>query len=401
MSNVFVSRVSKTRGKVKKIRKIRKTTIYLLVFLFALHTTPTVYVNSSFLSQFISEKRVGFIFSIASIFTIITYLYIGKILSKFGNYKTVLALALLEVVILLTMALSTIPYLVIGAYTLGFIVRWIILFNIDMFLESISVDESTGSVRGIFLTSLNTAFIIGPIVAGIILTNGDFWKVYLLSSILMIPVLFIIVKYLKDFKDPKYEKPQVIKALKEIYDRCDLFGVFISNFLLRFFYSWMIIYTPIYLHNHIGFEFSEIVIIMGLALIPFILLEGFLGWVSDKYIGEKEILTAGFLITAVSTASIAFINIPSFWLWVGILFMTRIGASMIEVMSEIYLFKKVNGEDLDIISSFRIIRPVAYVVSPAIASILLTVVDFRFLFLILGAIMLYGVRYSLAIRDTL
>jgi len=162
----------------------------------------------------------------------------------------------------------------------------------------------------------------------------------------------------------------------------------------------MIIYTPLYLHNEIGFSLADTSLIIGIALIPFILLEAPLGKIADKYLGEKEILTAGFIITAGATMIIPFIEAPIFWLWAAILFTTRIGASMIEVMTETYIFKKINASSIDVVSFFRMVRPTAYIASPIIASVLLIHIDFKYIFLILGAVVLYGIRFSLVIKDT-
>lgn len=379
----------------------RKTILYVLIFIFTLHVTPATYINSSFLGQFLPESYVGYVFSVASVFTIIAFIFIRRLLTKIGNFKTALTMILLEVICLLTLVVSDFAPLVLTAYIIGFILRTLIMFSFDIFLENISKDDDTGSIRGIYLTSLNIAFLIGPIISSLLLTDHNFWKVYLFSTVILIPVIYIMLKYMRDFKDPVYEKPLFFKTAKRIYDHCNLYGIFFCAFLLRFFFSWMIIYTPIYLNQHIGFSLSETTLIIGVGLIPFVLLEALLGWLADTKIGEKEILTGGFIITAIATASISFINVPNMAIWMIILFITRVGAVMIEITTESYLFKKIDSGEINVLSFFRVIRPVAYVVSPIIASILLTIVDFKFIFLILGAIMLYGIRYSLAIRDTL
>jgi hypothetical protein len=42
----------------------------------------------------------------------------------------------------------------------------------------------------------------------------------------------------------------------------------------------------------------------------------------------------------------------------------------------------------------------AYIIGPIIATILLTIFDIKGLFIALGLLMLYGLRYSLALVDT-
>lgn len=380
--------------------KLQRVSIYILIFLFALHTTPAIYINSSFLSRFIDQDYVGYIYTIASLLTIGAFIAIRPILSSYGNYRTLFVILILEFISLLILSFSSYGLLVIAAFIASFVLTAIAIFNIDIFLENFSSDNETGGIRGVYLTSMNTAFIIGPVLTGLMLTNGDLWKVYFLGAILLLPVIYILIRYLRHFKDSQYEEVEFLKTLKKISKNKDLKSIFASGFLLRFFYSWMVIYTPIFLHQYMGFTFSEVSFMIAIALIAFILLQAPFGYIADKYIGQKEILTAGFVITAMATIIMTFTTSQNFILWTVILFVTRIGASMIEVMTESHLFKKIDVKNINVMGFFRIVRPLAYVISPIFASLLLLYIDLKYIFLILGTIMLYGIRYSLAIEDT-
>jgi MFS family permease len=386
----------------KKKINTKRGIIYVLVFLFTLHVTPGTYINSSFLEQFVGEGGVGIVYAIASLVTIGGFFSIRPLLSRFGNYKTFLSALTLELISLTLMSIPTLsPSILLSAYILGFTMRSIAFFHLDIFLEDASSDDKTGSIRGFYLTMMNLSFLIGPFIAGFLITDAMYWKVYLISGIILLPSLFITFKYLRHFKDPVYVPFAFIPTCKTILSNRDIRSVFEMGSLLRFFYSWMIIYTPIYLVQHIGFSISETTFIIGIALVPFILFQSFFGYLADKFLGEKELLVFGFLVLAFFTSAMAFFPYTSFWAWVGILFLTRIGASAVEVMSETYFFKKIRSSDVNIISMYRMTRPFVYLFSPLIGSLLLLIVDIRFLFLFLGIIMLYGVRYSLMIKDTL
>ena len=109
----------------------------------------------------------------------------------------------------------------------------------------------------------------------------------------------------------------------------------------------------------------------------------------------------GFTIAGLSTMIIPFFDIKSFWFWAILLFVTRIGASMIEIMSETYLFKKINDSDIDTLSTYRAIGQFSYMLGPAIASILLIYISINYLFLILGFVVLSGIWFTTRIKDTL
>jgi MFS family permease len=377
-----------------------KYTLYILVFFFTLHLTPMTYINSSFLGSFVGTERVGLLYALAAIFGILSFFGIRICLKKFGNFRTFLSILIIETIALIVMAISGFAPVVIIAYIIGYSMRLVAFFSMDIFLESASSNKDTGETRGIYMTFLNTAFLIGPFIASFVLVHGDFSKIYLLAAIMQIPSFYLVIRYLKNFKDPIYQKPKTLKALRKMYNNSDLFATFASNFLLRFFYAWMVVYIPIYLNTQMGFTFSEVTLIIGIALLPFVLLEALLGKIADKYIGEKEILGLGFLIIAISTAMISFISVPNLIIWAALLFTTRVGASMIEIMTESHLFKRIDSENINILSLYRTSRPVAYIMATLIASVLLSIIDFKYLFLILGVIMLYGIRYSICMKDT-
>lgn len=376
--------------------------IYFVAFLFTLHLTPAVYVTSNFLSQLVDEAKVGFIYSTASLLTILVFVIIRPFLVRYGNYKTFLVTLFTEILALSVLLIPNIdPKLAISALVISLVTHATAYFHLDVFISSYSTSYDTGVVRGSFLTAQNIAFVVGPLIAGAILKDHDFWKIFLFGLLLMIPTVIFSIKYFKDFKDPVYKKTQLIQTGFKILKNKDIYSAVSVNGLLRVFYSWMIIYTPIFLTLHIGFSLGETASIIGIALIAFLIFTTPLGYVSDKILGEKEILILGFSIMAVSTASMSFIDLKSFWLWAMILFITRIGASMVEIMGEAYFFKKIDENDLNMVSFFRMIRPLTYLFFPALASTLLLFMDIKFLFLILGIFMLYGVKYSLAIKDTL
>lgn len=387
----------------------QKNLIFLLIFLFTLHFTPATYVESSFLENLVGSSNVGLIYALASVLTIIVLAIVRKIVKKTGNYKTFINALIIEFISLSILSLclfveiNTFWVIVfITTFISGFVARSVAFFNFDIFAEHLSNDLEAGGVRDVLLTSANFAYIAGPILSGLLVSSDqEIGKVFVLGVILLIPIIQITRKYFKNYKDAKYEDYEFLGTLIYIIRKADLRRIFVCNFILYFFYAWMIIYTPIYLHDSIGFNLGEIGIIIGIALIPFLLLEMFLGKLADTKYGEKEILTAGLLIAGLSTISMAIFSAKIFVLWAAILFITRIGASMIESMVETYVFKKIKDGSLDVISLYRAVRPTTYIFGTIFASILLNYFNIKILFIVLGIVMILGINFSLKIKDTL
>ncbi|MEI6191023.1 MAG: MFS transporter [bacterium] len=376
--------------------------VYLVGFLVALSVALMTYINSSFLSSFIDERFIGIIYIIASIFTIICFLIMPFILKKFGNYKVTLFLVVLELCALLGIAFfQTLPWL-IAIFVINLTLIPLIYFSMDIFLEGLSSNRQTGVIRGIYLTAVNLAWIISASLGGCILTNNDYWKIYLFSYIFLSPVVLVLILSLRKFKDSPYEATHLWQTVKSVWGNKDVRYIFMAVFLLQFFYAWMVIYTPLYLLNYIDFSWIEIGKIFSIMLLPFVFIQFLAGKLADRYFGEKEMLSIGFIIMAISTMVMFFVTGKSLLVWSLILFTSRIGAAMVEVMCDVYFFKKVDNKNANMISFYRMASPTAYIIGPLLAILILHTpgFDIRSLFFILGFIMLFGLRYSLAIKDT-
>jgi len=106
------------------------------------------------------------------------------------------------------------------------------------------------------------------------------------------------------------------------------------------------------------------------------------------------------VIAAFSTAFLFFLHSESVLVWGGALFATRVGVALIEIMTETYFFKQIDGNDTSILSIFHMLRPLAYAVGPFTAGLFLLVFDIQYLWLVLGGLMLIGVFHSYALVDT-
>lgn len=374
--------------------------IYLSAFFLSLHFAVTLYVDSSFLSGHFPSHSIGIIYTIGSLFTIATLSFIPKILRRLGNYASTLCFAVIEILLLLILPFLSDSVAVALIFIVHINVIAMLFFNFDVFTESNSEDETTGKTRGIFLTTMNFAMVLGPILAGLFISDSEFSKIYSLSAIFMLPVLLVVATHFKKFKDPPYDEFRFGEAAGKMRKNTNIRSIFAVNFLLQFFYSWMIIYMPVYLNTRMGFDWGEIGIIFGIMLLPFVLFELPLGEIADKRLGEKEILVAGFFVMAIASFSLSFIETGAVVVWTTLLFFTRAGAAAVEIMSETYFFKKIDARDTNTLSFFRHTRPIAFVAGPLCASVFLSFFDIRYLFLALGLFMLFGIYYALLIEDT-
>lgn len=413
------------------IKKSVTRIIYLITFLTSVHYAFVVYINSSYLSEFVSKEKLGILYVVASTISILIISNLSRALRRWGQFKVAISILVVDLMAIGTLAVTSSPILkdttefslsdgVVSVQNINQLMPFIpamviisfLVFQIaivlnriilDIYMEKFSKDSETGGNRGWFLTAVNSAFVLSPFIVGKIITdnNNGFWKIYAISAGFIALAILMISTRLKHIKDVNYHNPPYLQTVTKIFKNKNIRNICLSSFLLEFFYSWMVIYTPIYLHERIGLEWNEIGIVFSVMLTAFVLLQLPLGKLADKYLGEKEILTAGFIIMAISTGLLTFIDSRSLVFWTIALFLTRVGASAIEIMNDTYFFKKISPTDSDIISFYRNASPIAYIIGPTLAVLTLYFVDYKYLFLILCIITLSGVKFSLSIKDTL
>lgn len=375
--------------------------MYAVAFIFSLSSALPTYIASSFLARlFTDETLVGIVYTASSILAIAAFIEMPSLVKRFSNFRVTTGLLLLEILSIAGLITTDGKLAILSAFILNFVSISLINFTLDLFLESFTSNTTTGKTRGMFLTVGNVAWLISPLLGSYLLGLGteSFLNIYLASGILLIPVIALVFFNLHKIKEPEYSRIPFWKSFGEVWADRNIKGVLLIQFLLQFFYAWMIIYTPIYLHETVGFDWVTIGWIFTIMLLPFVLLEAPLGRLADK-MGEKVMLSVGFVIMAIATMLIAFVTDHNPFIWTGVLFMTRVGAAIVEVMTDTYFFKKIDASKAHILSFFRTARPLAYVVSPIIATLLFTVFDMKGLFIFLGLLMLYGLRYSLSIED--
>lgn len=376
-------------------------TFCLAGFIFNLHISLSAYINSTFLNGFVSEDVVSILYMTSSVLTIFAFLGFHHILNRLGNYKATIFLIVVQMALLFAMAFGQTALSVIPAFIGMLVFASILGLNIDTFLEDETATRNTGGTRGIFLTAVNAAWVISPLLTGLLLDGTTNYRfVYISALILTVPFAYLIRKNFSNFKDPHYSHATVKATAHKVFHSHDLKKIFIANLILQSFYAWMVIYTPVYLYKYIGFGWDDIGLMFTIMLLPFILVDYPLGKLADKKYGETEIMSIGFLILGLSTITLAYINNNNIFLWTGILFLTRVGAASVEMMIETYFFKKVPEKDLDVLGFFRITRPAAYIIAPLIATLALGIMGHQAMFIVLGVMCLCGLYFSLTIRDT-
>ncbi len=378
--------------------------IYAASLLLIFHTYVVAFINSSFLEEFIKTESIGAIYIVSSALTILIFLFISHVVHKVGNFKLTLGLLILNMTAVIGLTFADSLRTVIPLLVTHLIIVPLIVFNLDVFMEEhIGNDEGvTGTRRGLLLALMSIVSAVSPFLSSELITagGGSFKFAYLASAAALLPIIFILLFYFKDFKDPPYTNLNALEAIRGFWIRKDIRSVLIVHFVLQMFFMCMVVFSPLYLIGHIGLTWIDFGIIMFFAQLAYVIFEYPIGIIADKYIGEQEMMALGLMILAIGTAWISFVTVPSVLLWSVIMFVVRIGASFVEVTTEVHFFKNTNSSDAQIISFFRVTRPLAYIAGAILASISLLYLPFNLLFVVFAAIMIPAMFVTLNIVDS-
>lgn len=382
-----------------------KTSFWLisaLIFLWGYAYIVPQYIQTSFLEQFVDVKYVSYYVFGASLIMLVTVLLYPKLIKRKTNYYVTLGVMLLNIVNIFFLISVSHPALIFIGYVIQTVSMYLLYISLDIFLENISDDATTGKTRTLYLFFMHLSVLAGALSMGFIVGESNrYWLAYLIAAFTMIPGILILLsgkKYLSDHE--RYSSRKAKEVLHIFKKNRDLRNIFSISFILRFFYAIMALFAPLFLHNTIGLSWAEIGVMLTIALIPFNVLQMPAGSIADRYIGEKEILVFGLIVMMVAVGLMFYVDSPDFLVWASILVLTRVGAALVEAMQEVYFFKHVEKRDIDIINVFRLARPVSWMLASIGAAIILTFFDVRYVFLFLAIIIFVGVRPALGLRDT-
>ena len=191
----------------------------------------------------------------------------------------------------------------------------------------------------------------------------------------------------------------LVSIFRKIAKRENILHIYLISFTLEFFYAVMVIYAPIYLID-LGISWKEIGIIFTIMLVPFVLFQYPVGMLADKKLGEKEMLVGAVFLMGISTLAVYFINSKSILVWSAVFFLTRVGASLIEILRDSYFYKRIDASDVDLINIFRTARPGAYIVASIVSALVIFFFSIKAVFVLLAITVFLALYPVFRLKDS-
>ncbi len=371
-------------------------------FFFSIFSALVTFILLPYLSLFMPVAYTGFVVAGSAVGAVILFPFLPQIVERYGAQYIALVLSFIEMIVLLALAVmpGAIAGIILIAVTIA--IQPFLSYQFDLLLEATIADtNTTGRVRALFRTAWSTAALAAPLLLGALLANSNaYGRVFLAGAAMLVPIV-VLLSTRRLPKGPSPKLFQMYGTLVHIARHRDLAAVTFANFLLYLFYVWMPLYTPIYLHTVLGISWSNLGWMFSIMLVPYVLIEYPAGWLADNFLGDKELMLAGFLIAGGGAAALSLLTTTtSLMIILVILVGSRVGSALVEAMVEAHFFRRVSKRDINSVSVFRGVWPLSYIIGPIVGSVILIYGDYSSLFLVTGGfIALAGAIATLLIKD--
>jgi MFS family permease len=369
------------------MRSSRRTRLYSVSFLFALHIALAAYINSTYISTIVSTRYIGIVYTTASVVTILSLISSGTLFARFGSYAVTKCAIGINALSLLALALSSNPVLIVFSFVVFLSSNTLAVLCIDLSIEHENHTTLIGTERGLYFTVTNIAWVIAPLLTAYIVQGGTaYTNIYAWSGALVVCTYALLTAAQKHTKThTHYVRTSFSTLYTTLVKNRHIRAIFAVNFILQFFFVWMVVYTPIYLHTNMGLSWNALGAIFTIMLLPFVLFSLPTGILIDRYKTKKKtLLYTGVCIMTAATACIPFLHTQSILAWGLVLFFTRMGASIVETTADVYFFSHIHTEDASIVGAFRDMTPLAFIVAPLVGTIVLGYTGISSLFSILA-----------------
>jgi MFS family permease len=371
--------------------------IFLASFFFSIHLALLSYLNSTVLSVHTNAAGVTIAYTISSALSLVFLIGAGNIVRRVGSSRFVVGGLALSVLLLTLLGTTATDIGFVGLFVLYFSLNTVIWYGFDLIIEHYSRENNTGNIRGLYLTLNNAGWVMAPMAASLIANTVGFAGTYITGGFAVLASLLLVLTTTRIPRNTHLPKLSFTESFNALVAHPHARRIVTLYFIIQFFFAWMVLYMIPYLTD-LGFSLGMIGIILSVMLLPFVLFQYWTGKVADRYNNESKLLRLGFAITALATLLLAFPLPTKAIVFAVILFLTRVGASIIEVAGESAFFKHVTERDTALISTLRMTLPLAYIIAPLAGALVLSFGSMHILFGILAVILLGAMVYTARLK---
>lgn len=383
--------------KLKRIfRKNSIKNIALVVLISSLGFSLISTIWSIYLYEFLkNEAYVGYISTFMVLISILSYFAIIPVIEKSNKIK-------LGILAFLFIGLGYLIYFFTQSFSLILITTLFINIAITLKVSALGLITEFNSTKknlsqneGVIYSFSNLAYMIGPLLAGILLMSVGIKYIFLLSSILIF-LSGIILKNskLKRGKIKKRTDKKLIRNFKDFFKNKERRTAYFLSATITFWWSLIYTFLPLLLLS----KNAEYLIGPALFLNASpLLLEYKFGKMAVKK-GYKKLFLFGFAIPAIMALICFFAT--NVYLILLLLFLASFGLAMTESTTESYFFDLLGeNQDQRFYAPYNTAIDTGYLLGTGIGGLILSFFSFNYLFLFYFLIMSMTAVLSWRIKD--
>lgn len=381
--------VSGSMGRLAVIRLVSAIAAAMVATVWALYLD----------SFFDSIVKVGFFSAALTLFSFLGYFLFVPLVERKDKGKIFSFSLIIFGVTYFLFALSPKFYFFVILAFIATIIDTLQVMSFGIMVRDKSSKKLLSQNEGLIYVFANVAWLIGPLIAGMIASRYNISIIFFLGGIFML-IAFFLFRFtrIKDSTQVSKVHLNPFKTFFEFFKNRDRVFAYILSGGVNLWFSLIYVFMPLYIIRN-GLSELWIGYFLAAAVAPLILFEFYFSKLAGK-IGFKKTFKIGFLIVSLLTVLCFFVT--NIFIILILLVLANIGIAMIEPTTEAYFFDVVNRKDtLRFYGPYNTTIDVNKFVVKIAASLLLIFLPFKFIFLLFGGFMFVFFLVCFKMRDVI
>ena len=383
-------------------RNFKKTTEMSLIRLvtsssFAIFVT----VWALYLKSFnLSNSVIGFIAAALMLVSFIFSFYSPFILEKFGDYVILkLSVFMIFISFLLIYLFDNLYAFIILSfiYTILYVLK---TDSFDILFRDESDSESLNKAEGLMYALFNFGLFVGPFIAGYVMQLFNIRSTFLIAGLLMLGAYFMFysMKAQIPYKEKIKNSESVLHLAKAFVEYKKTILPFLIVCGMYIWWSMIYIYIPLYIIDS-GFDASIIGFFIGIVLLPLVIMDYFIGVLSQKY-GFRKFFITGYFILFLLSLIMFFIHGNLYYVLV-LCFIASFMIALIDPLQDSYFFKQItrSSDEERFYPIFATSEYFGHFIGRVAPAIVLLFLPVHYIFLSISFFMFILFLISLKVRD--
>jgi len=360
-----------------------------------LSTIWAVYLDS-FLHSIIF---VGFLSSALTLISFLSYFFFIPLIEKSNKGKIFSYSLFLFIISYILFAINQNFYLLMALAVFITVLYTLRITSFGLIVRDNSENRKVSCNEGIIYTSVNIAWVIGPLIAGFVASSfGIRWVFILCALFIFFGLIIFRASGVKDLKGKKRADKNMLKNFVEFFKNKKRALAYTLGGGVHSWWGFIYLFIPLMIVRSglgglwIGY------FLFGIA-VPLILFEYIFSKWAGKH-GFRRMFKIGYLLVSVIVLACFFVS--NIYFILSLLVLASIGMAMLEPTTEAYFFDILKEKE-----KYRFYGPyntcieTGNFVGKIFPSLLLIFLPFNFLFLLFASLMFLLFLFSFKVKNVL